>query len=626
MKALFVLFSLLLPTLLPSKVCNQFLLQSYLLRGHYFASETANPMCNSIKYNCCTTSDMLKIYTEASTLLEPALQTLVQKTKESVQNLVKMNDKVSKLVFPPVTNSVKKKICDDAATKFRNFDFTGLVQGLIMGAERASILFKDYHYSFYCMLCDYDAHQQIISKDSSISLDANVCIHQISRSRSFLKTLNVDLVNFFQIVQSYLDCGLYDKFTGFDFLFEAQSSFATTTSQCLDGFKDGSGEITAQCLPVCQKLKIGAISPNFEGDFAFINRASNYYGSVADEINDRITVRAEYNPLRDMELLGEPQSIQIGVSSATGNTTQPAQNNTSSATPARKLQKFRQKSSKSSKQNKKQIKKHRKINWRFLAEVPFKHPKILIDEGSIRNALDEDLDTILLSPAPATSHRLKTRLLQGGNVNFIVPQPNPLRLQLTKERYESLSFNLQINSDEIFKCSIDPSDVSSFNKNFLYEQGLNVMAYSSGLNFDVSRDEVLKTLNQTSPTTNSQSYLVGLLASFGPQFNTQISTDFAASYAFTFPANLASDLEKTKFTSTASGTLDPIENFFNGGATGGNATATTNTTSATTPPAAPATPAPVATPARKLKSTRVFQRKMNKERILGLIENLELNV
>ncbi len=66
--------------------------------------------------------------------------------------------------------------------------------------EPNAIFFKKYHESFYCILCDKNAHGHFNLIEEKVTVDMQFCLNSLRDNKNFFRTINVDLVKYFIIV------------------------------------------------------------------------------------------------------------------------------------------------------------------------------------------------------------------------------------------------------------------------------------------------------------------------------------------------------------------------------------------------------------------------------------------
>lgn len=81
--------------------------------------------------------------------------------------------------LPTDMDAEKAKFCQAKEKELVETDFSEIYNHLMEGSQKAILTFKKLHLSFYCMLCDYKAHNEF-------NLEGKSQNFLISRSKSDL--------------------------------------------------------------------------------------------------------------------------------------------------------------------------------------------------------------------------------------------------------------------------------------------------------------------------------------------------------------------------------------------------------------------------------------------------------
>lgn len=285
-----VISLLLLHSASMNDVCKTTLMQGYLLEGQRAASSEQMPLCLSITKNCCTIADSVKVFNEVATNMDPMIQSYRVRMQKAIESIVLFNGAIQKLKFPGASSDAQASFCANAETQFRAIVFEPIADALRMGYERAFLESRDYHLSFYCAICDFKAQQSIDTAKKAVTLHPRTCMRRIINNRRYLRALNVDLINYFQAAQKFLDCVAYDNFFDFPFLYKEQGAAALTAGRCFDKVTSDPDNMPAECVSFCGSMNIAGISSNLEGDGDFLQDIVSYYRGLVDSTVRRIEI------------------------------------------------------------------------------------------------------------------------------------------------------------------------------------------------------------------------------------------------------------------------------------------------------------------------------------------------
>ena len=501
-RLLYLIFFLI--TITYQKECKRDLMQSYGLHGLKEAVEKINPVCHTIKKNCCSSHDVLKIFDLVSTSLQPTLVSFYEKMNESTTKLKKLHESIQKVTQKEFVDPTQKNFCKKSKKEFKEFKFQEMIDKLTLGYEKAMNNFRDTHYAFYCVLCDFEAHVNIDLKSKKLSLDSTTCMQQIRTNKDYVAALNVDLVNYFESLQNLLDCAFYEKSFEFPFLFEYQESFKVHTKNCLELFDEDSNEMIDQCAPFCEQMNIAGISRHFEGDPGFVLKAVDYYENLVEEVIQKAEKRAkigkEFNPMDHLASLKHENPAERALHDLT------------------------------------LIRKKGKIT-RVLHDVRkiIKHKKEIKNKKQQKHRYKKYIHAL-----KKKNHRIR-RILE---VNKPSGGLSPEQMDKYKNIYEEINCLFHPKSEEIFKRTIDPIDISSFTRTYLYEQGLNTLKYLEGLNFDLNREEILKTIHGPSNSEKMEYNLIVLLDEVSKIQIEEINEELTKNYNIELPEDLVDPKEE----------------------------------------------------------------------------------
>lgn len=127
-----------------------------LLKGNSFNSFT----------NC--QSDITTIFDSIALELDPMIQDFHKKNNYALGKLRKLNNVLATVTLPDDMDETKAKFCKTQQANLQAIDFDEIYNHLMMGSQRAILSFKKIHLSFYCMLCDYKAHNEFNLQGKSI--------------------------------------------------------------------------------------------------------------------------------------------------------------------------------------------------------------------------------------------------------------------------------------------------------------------------------------------------------------------------------------------------------------------------------------------------------------------------
>ena len=506
------LLALILVEACVSMYCNQNLMQSYMLGGNKKPSDKRNHLCHSIKQNCCSSEDQLKIFDEVSSKLLPSLASYYDKMTKAFKDLEDMNVEAQKIGYKSYIAKNKRAYCEKKEKDFKAIKISKIIEHLKIGFEIAFMDFKDHHYSFFCVLCDYSAHAKITTTGKKITLDSHNCMSHIQKNKNFVMALNVELIDYFKKLLHFLDCAFYDNSYDFPFLWENQAKFETVSRGCLEKIEPDSSELSAECKEFCEVYNVAGISPHLEGDPLFIDNVIDYVNGLITEINHKHSnAAASFNPMHHLEDLDDKGDEDIELFNA------------GKGGADRKL------------------KRELLFDRRLLTEE--QAPAEGNTEGTEGGAEGENAEGEQTAQAKEEEVGEKPSLTE----------------QELLELYESIEFSFHDDAKEFVKKNIDPVNLSDFEKEFKFGTGLRLDAYFEGLNFDINRDELIK-LFKGEKAHPQDKHLDILLEACNMEVKDAIIKDLGDSFIFVVPDTLVSPFEK-ELLSAQDGTYEAEEIF-----------------------------------------------------------------
>ena len=483
--------------------CDQLLMSSYKLTGLKTASEVTNPLCHTITRNCCSSDDVLKAFDLIKGSLEPNLFSFHDKMLKAFKEFGELNGEAQKITFKTELMESKKEHCHKAEKEFKEIKFGQLLDRLTVGFEKAFLGFQDYHYSFYCVLCDQEAHSKISTKSNVINLSSRNCISHVQNNMDYVRALNIELIDYLKKMQKFLDCAYYDNSFNFKFLYENQGDFENTTKICLEKLSPDSTELIPECKDFCGQLNIAGISPHLEGDPLFMDEAIDYFTNLIEAIHTKHKENdLGFNPMQKLQELDEndPENIAL----------------------------FQDGHGKAARMLRKELLEERRIKKARRLE------KELLE------------DRRLLEEKPAE----------------IDDNPNAARIKEELEYYNAIKFDFHEKSDEVMRCQVDPVELSTFSMTFSYDAELDLFKYFEGLNMEMNRDELLA-LNKTLEADSLDRFVETLLAACDPSIKEESEKDLGGSFVFIVDPNSIDPFESELLNATE-GNYDPEEMFDRG--------------------------------------------------------------
>lgn len=252
------------------RLCHQELMQSYLLKGTEFSNNRTMLLCPTIKRNCCTRHDIQRIFHFTRDVLPPRVAEYRQKVDILLYQLREIHNQLIGDRPTFVGRRSRRNFC---ARQYRNFtaiDFNQIYTGLqqeLMHSEHWTI---QHSQRFFCMMCDGDAHENIIIRPErrAVSFNLDYCQDSLKENKNLLKLLNIELVKYIRTVQNVVDCVHYSRSFGLRFPRPDKTQLMNGMVTCIEGM-DGS-RFKVACQNICQQIKFGQIVPLIDGDVDFL--------------------------------------------------------------------------------------------------------------------------------------------------------------------------------------------------------------------------------------------------------------------------------------------------------------------------------------------------------------------
>lgn len=314
-----------------SQYCKRALLNSYALEGEVVFTEKPHPICATVKKNCCTADDTKQILSNYNNFLKPKLTDFSAKMDDAFRNLEDLHYLANSVTLRTDLSGPQQAFCSTVQDQFKAFPFQKLMDDMRVGFALSSRLFRELHGTFYCAMCDFDAHQSFSLDTRSVALDSSVCLNILASNRLFLSAQNINLIQYLQNLQNLLDCNQFTDLFNFPFLYGDRQALANNFKNCYRNFDPDS--MSPDCAAVCQNLGTGTISSVFEGDFDFIAQAAGYFLNAMANMKKRQGKEAKFNPLKAVQKLNEQneevnfiqvpnkREARVGVSTVAANST-----------------------------------------------------------------------------------------------------------------------------------------------------------------------------------------------------------------------------------------------------------------------------------------------------------------
>lgn len=285
--------------------CKRDLLRGYFLESLLVPDQRKVPLCPSIKNNCCSELDIKNVLDKFLSYLRPKREDFKVKFKSALWNLGLLHANVFRIEKRDNWSGNQRRFCRSKFDTFSRFPFAEMMRELTHGFETVYSENEKMHQSFLCVLCDYDAHQSMLTDINQMAVNSDICLDQLNKNRPLLEAQNIMLVKYFKAMQDFLDCSLFDGKFNFPLVFSTEQSMGDDFATCFEKLTPDT--LDKACLPLCSNINVGAISPVFEGNHFFINRATQYYRNVIELIDYRNNNTA-FNPLQQLAPINSNRS------------------------------------------------------------------------------------------------------------------------------------------------------------------------------------------------------------------------------------------------------------------------------------------------------------------------------
>jgi len=252
-------------------ICHQDLMQSYLLKGVETSNNRTVHFCPDIKKNCCTRHDQQRIFHFAKDILPLKY---AEYTKKIDILLLQMREIHTELVkTPPVFTGTRnrRRFCGREYRSVLGYDFQQLYNDISEEINLSEIFLEKHYRKFFCMMCDGDAHSNMIFRENrqSVAFNIEYCQDTLKSNKELVRLLNIELINYFASVQNVVDCIHYDR--SFNLQFSRMDKLADRDMirTCLEDIQGPRFNVI--CNRVCQKITMAQIIPLFQGDFDFLH-------------------------------------------------------------------------------------------------------------------------------------------------------------------------------------------------------------------------------------------------------------------------------------------------------------------------------------------------------------------
>ena len=251
--------------------CNQHLMASYLLKGKEISDNTTVLFCPSVKNNCCSRLDQQRAYHFVKDVVEGKVIEYSQRITILLTQLGHIHQSLVE-TSPIFFGSEKRKtFCSRKYRDLLNFDLTTLLADIKEILATSDQFVEDHYGKFFCMLCDGKAHAKIkfTDDDKSVALHLNYCREVLKDNKEMITNLNVELMNYLEMIQHLVDCTHYQRSFNLKFPRQDKTLFKSQVTSCFSTFNGPDFEVN--CNPVCKEFKFAEIMPMLFGDFQFLH-------------------------------------------------------------------------------------------------------------------------------------------------------------------------------------------------------------------------------------------------------------------------------------------------------------------------------------------------------------------
>lgn len=258
--------------------CNLNLLRSYLLKGRLNPSDS-NPMilCPNVKGNCCTKSDLQRIYHVVNDILPPRIANYEERIKTALAGLRRFHNHI--VANPPtfVGSARRRNYCMRQATAVYNFPFGQFFSKLYDTLLDINTEMRSHYDRFYCVICDARNHPFFDFKLSrkTVTYDAKYCQDMLESRSDVINMLNVQLVSYLVSLQNLVDCKHYVRSFNLDFFSSQRIQHTVELVQCMDFIQ--SKDFMKYCKQTCAQLNLSKMNTLLQGDLDFLNDSMNLF-------------------------------------------------------------------------------------------------------------------------------------------------------------------------------------------------------------------------------------------------------------------------------------------------------------------------------------------------------------
>lgn len=258
--------------------CNLNLLRSYLLKGRLNPSNTS-PMilCPNVKSNCCTKSDLQRIYHVVNDILPPRITNYEERIKTALAAIRRFHDHIVANQPTFVGSARRRNYCMRQAQAVYNFPFSQFFAKLYDTLLDINREMRPHYDRFYCIVCDARNHPFFDFKLSrkTVTFDAKFCQNTLESRSDVINMLNIQLVSYLVSLQNLVDCKHYVRSYNLDFFSTHKIQHTVELVQCMDFIQ--SKDFMKYCKQTCAQLNFSKINTLLQGDLDFLNDSLNLF-------------------------------------------------------------------------------------------------------------------------------------------------------------------------------------------------------------------------------------------------------------------------------------------------------------------------------------------------------------
>lgn len=251
--------------------CNQHLMASYLLKGKEISDNSTLLFCPNVKNNCCNRLDQQRAYHFVKDIVEGKVIEYAQRITILLQQMGHIHQ--SLVESPPIFfgSDKRKTFCSRKYRDLLNFDLSTLLTDIKEVLSTSEQFVEDHYGKFFCMLCDGKAHAKIkfTDEEQTVALHLNYCREVLKDNKDMIQNLNVEMVNYMELVQHLVDCTHYQRSYNLKFPRQDKWLLKSQISKCYNTFN--GPDFQENCNPVCKQFKFSEIMPMMFGDFQFLH-------------------------------------------------------------------------------------------------------------------------------------------------------------------------------------------------------------------------------------------------------------------------------------------------------------------------------------------------------------------